>query len=178
MTPLRTERLLLAPLDAGDRDAFVAYRRDPDVARWQSWTPDFSADDAGRLLEGQPAGFPPPAGEWLQIAVRDAASGALLGDVAVHTSADQPDTYEVGVTVAAEHQRRGIAGEALGAVVAALFDDHGAHRVTATSDQRNTAVARLLTALGFRHEGRAVEADWFKGEWTTLDSWAILARER
>lgn len=50
--------------------------------------------------------------------------------------------------------------------------------MTATSDQRNTAVARLLTALGFRHEGRAVEADWFKGEWTTLDSWAILARER
>lgn len=178
MIALRTERLVLAPLGADDRDAFVAYRRDPDVARWQSWTPEYSATDADHLLAGQPTRFPPSAGEWLQIGVRDAASGALLGDVAVHTVADQPDTYEVGVTVAAEHQRRGVAGEALGAVVAALFDDHGAHRVIATSDQRNAAVARLLTGLGFRHEGRAVEADWFKGEWTTLDTWAILARER
>ncbi|NYF15274.1 RimJ/RimL family protein N-acetyltransferase [Microbacterium sp. AK009] len=178
MTSLRTDRFLLAPLDEGDRDAFVAYRRDPAVARWQSWTPDFGVADADRLIEGQPTGFPPPAGEWLQLAVRDAGSGALLGDVAVHTVAGPPDTYEVGVTVAAEHQRRGVAGEALGAVVAALFDDHGAHRVIATSDQRNAAVARLLTGLGFRHEGRAVEADWFKGEWTTLDTWAMLARER
>ncbi|WP_322410199.1 GNAT family protein [Microbacterium invictum] len=178
MIPLQTDRLVLAPLGAGDLNAFVAYRRDPDVARWQSWTPEFNAEDAGRLLEGQPADFPPPAGEWLQIAVRDAASGALLGDVAVHTSADQPDSYEVGVTVAAEHHGRGVAREALGAVVVALFDDHSAHRVTATSDARNAAVARLLTRLGFRHEGRAVEADWFKGEWTTLDSWALLSRER
>jgi RimJ/RimL family protein N-acetyltransferase len=31
--------------------------------------------------------------------------------------------------------------------------------------------------LGFRCEARLVEADWFKGEWTTLRTYAILRRE-
>ena len=44
--PLRTERLTLSVLTAADRAAFVRYRRDPDVARWQSWSTTYSDDDA------------------------------------------------------------------------------------------------------------------------------------
>jgi len=29
--------------------------------------------------------------------------------------------------------------------------------------------------IGFRHEGTAVDADWFMGEWTSLATWATLA---
>ena len=43
---------------------------------------------------------------------------------------------------------------------------------------RNRPVHRLLERLGLRQEGRLVEADWFKGEWTTLRIYALLARER
>jgi RimJ/RimL family protein N-acetyltransferase len=28
-----------------------------------------------------------------------------------------------------------------------------------------------------RHEGAAVDGDWFKGEWTTLERFALLRRE-
>jgi RimJ/RimL family protein N-acetyltransferase len=45
-----------------------------------------------------------------------------------------------------------------------LFDEHGMHR--------------LYERLGFRCGARLVEADWFKGEWTTLRVYAILRRER
>jgi RimJ/RimL family protein N-acetyltransferase len=31
--------------------------------------------------------------------------------------------------------------------------------------------------LGFRCEARQVEADWFKGEWSTLCLYAMLNRE-
>lgn len=51
------------------------------------------------------------------------------------------------------------------------------HRVFARADDRNTAVHRLLERLGFRREARLVEADWFKGEWTTLRVYAVLERE-
>jgi RimJ/RimL family protein N-acetyltransferase len=102
----------------------------------------------------------------------------LLGDVAVHTLDDQPDTYELGVTLAAASQARGIATRALTAVIDHLFDTHDAHRVFAQCDARNDAVKRLLARVGMRHEGTAVEADWFKGEWTSLETWAILRRER
>jgi RimJ/RimL family protein N-acetyltransferase len=175
--PLRTERLELSPLAAADRDAFVAYRREPEVARWQSWTTDYSAEDADRLIAAQPGEIAAGSGRWLQIAVRRAGSGLLAGDVAVHALEDQPDTYELGVTLAPAEQGQGIATEALTALAAALVRDQGAHRLLAVTDVRNEPVARLLLRLGFRHEGRAVEADWCKGEWTSVDSWALLARE-
>ena len=36
-TMIETPRLVLRRFDAGDLDAFVAYRADADVARFQSW---------------------------------------------------------------------------------------------------------------------------------------------
>jgi RimJ/RimL family protein N-acetyltransferase len=49
--------------------------------------------------------------------------------------------------------------------------------VIAYSDSRNEPVARLLTRVGMRHDSRAVEGDFYKGEWTTLDGYALLVRE-
>ena len=170
---LETERLVIEPLGLADADGFVAYRRRREIARFQSWTEDYSREDAIRLIESQPAVFPGP-GEWLQLAMRD--GDRLVGDLAVHTLEGQPDSYELGVTL--DVQGHGYATEGLLALVAHLFEKHDAHRVTALSDARNERVAALLGRVGFRHEGRAVEADWFKGEWTTLDSWAILRSDR
>ena len=113
----------------------------------------------------------------MQLAAVDRESGELCGDCAVRVLADQPATAEIGVTFASEHQGRGLAGEALAAVVATLFADHGMHRVVAETDDRNAPVHRLLERLGFRCEARLVEADWFKGEWTTVRIYALLARE-
>jgi RimJ/RimL family protein N-acetyltransferase len=58
-----------------------------------------------------------------------------------------------------------------------LFAAIQMHRVIAQVDDRNVPVHRLLERLGFRREGRLVDADWFKGEWTTLCSYAVLDRE-
>lgn len=178
MFPVRTDRLLLTPLVPVDRDAFVAYRQDPDIARWQSWTPAFSSADADVLLASQPTAVVPGSGTWLQVAIRSADTHALHGDVAVHALAEQPDTYELGVTLAPSAHSAGLATEALRAVVDALFRQLNAHRVFALTDARNEPASRLFTRLGFRHEGRAEEADWFKGEWTTVDTWALLKRDR
>ena len=62
-------------------------------------------------------------------------------------------------------------------MIDALFDGVGAHRAVAHADDRNVAVHRLLRRLGFRLEGRFVQADWFKGEWSTLRSYALLASD-
>ena len=121
-------------------------------------------------------GFGEP-GRWAQVAIADRAGGALLGDCAVHVLADQPRTAEIGVTLAPGSQGRGVGREALDALVTALFADYGMHRVIAQVDERNHAMQRLCERLGFRLEATFVEADWFKGEWTTLRVYAVLARE-
>ena len=58
------------------------YRRDPAVARYQSWTTDYDLDMATAYLgeiEAQPSygnTLVPPAGEWRQLAVIGRPTGA------------------------------------------------------------------------------------------------------
>ena len=174
---LTSLRLRIEPLDTGDVAAFVGYRRDPDVARWQSWNLDYGEQQAHDLVAGQAGWSLPPPGEWLQLAVRPLAAPGLLGDVAVLRRSDQPDTFEIGVTLARTSQRQGFGAEAVSRVLAYLVDDAGAHRVVASCDARNTASAALLRRVGMRHEAHEVEADYFQGEWTTVDRFAVLAAE-
>jgi aminoglycoside 6'-N-acetyltransferase len=172
-----SERLELRLLALEDVPAFAAYRSDPDVARYQSWDTTYTTADGERLVadqEGVQFGEP---GSWVQVAAIDRATGTLCGDCAVRVDADPPKTAEVGVTFAPAWQGTGLATEALGAIVTRLFDEHDIHRVYAETDDRNVAVHRLLERLGFRCEARLVEADWFKGEWTTMRTYAVLRRE-
>jgi RimJ/RimL family protein N-acetyltransferase len=172
-----TERLVLRPLQLDDVPAFAAYRSDPDVARYQSWDTTYLPADAERLIASQQGHELGRPGAWVQLAAVDRVNGALCGDCAVRAATDQPLTAEVGVTFAPAKQRRGLATEALGAVVTRLFERHEVHRVYAQADDRNLPVHRLLERLGFRCEARLVEADWFKGEWATLRTYATLRRE-
>ena len=177
MRDIVTERLVLRLLEAEDVPAFAAYRSDPDVARYQSWETSYTTADGERLVAAQQGVDFGDPGAWVQVAAVDRATGALCGDCAVRVATDQPRTAEVGVTLAPATQGSGLATEALRAVVTRLFEYHDIHRVHAETDDRNQAVHRLFERLGFRCEARLVEADWFKGEWTTLRVYAILRRE-
>ena len=177
MVEIVTERLYLRPFRAEDLPAFVAYRSDPAVARYQSWDSTYSMAEAERFLADQQSVELGSPGAWVQLAAIDRFSGSLCGDCAVRVEADQPATAEIGVTLARDRQGSGFASEALGAVITKLFDDHDLHRVYAQADDRNVAAHRLLERLRFRCEARLVEADWFKGEWTTVRFCAVLRRE-
>jgi RimJ/RimL family protein N-acetyltransferase len=173
--PLLTDRLLIEPMTIGDAERFAAYRSDPGVARFQSWDVPYPLERAQEALAANPSGWPPP-GSWTQLAIRE--GDELRGDVGVHLLDDPVarDTVEVGVTLTPGSRGRGLATEALRAVVDACFAG-GAHRVVAGCDARNHPVARLFERVGLRHEARLVDAEWWKDEWTTADTWAVLASE-
>jgi RimJ/RimL family protein N-acetyltransferase len=134
MVEVTTERLLLRPFQVDDLEAFVAYRSDPEVARYQSWDAGYSTADGNRFLESQRGlAFGRP-GEWLQLAITDRELGTLYGDCAVRVSADQPASAEIGITLAQASQGKGVATEALSALLTELFEKRGIHRVFAETD--------------------------------------------
>ena len=93
------------------------------------------------------------------IAIASVGSSALLGDCAVHTIADQPATFEIGITLARSSQGQGYATEALRLLLAALFGAAGAERVVAHAEEGNVAVRRLLERLGLHDEARVIDPE-------------------
>jgi len=175
-TELRSPRLRLRRLGAGDAAALCAYRSLPEVARFQSWE-SFTPDDAERLIAGQVSIEPDTAGTWFQLAIVEAVTDRVIGDCGLHFRAEDPRQVELGITLSPAHQGRGLATEALGRVLEYLFGDLGKHRVSAVTDGENRAAAALFRRLGFRQEGHFVEHVWFKGAWGSEYLFALLKRE-
>jgi RimJ/RimL family protein N-acetyltransferase len=172
------QRVVLRRFRLEDVADFVAYRSDPDVARYQSWDAPYPSEEGERFVRQLMLQHPDAVGEWFQFAVAlRATSGQLIGDCAAVPLADDPRQCEIGFTIAPRYQGHGFATEAVRLLVDYLFDARGKHRVTARCDPRNAASVALLERLGMRREGHLLQSTWAKGEWTDDLLYAVLHDE-
>lgn len=174
MLPLQTPRLTLRALVPADAPILAAYRSDPEVYRYQDWPVPVTLAAAETFVRDQAWVSGPRPAEWVQIGVEH--DGELVGDVAVAMDGTCK-LATIGYTLRADRQGRGLATEAVGAIVDSMFAK-GVHRVAATLDPRNIPSAMLLERLGFRYEGRAIRAAYVRGAWDDDDRYALLATER
>lgn len=172
----RTDRLDVRPFTPADVDTFSAYRADPDVARYQSWS-DFTVEQGAALVEDmQQRAFATP-GLWYQLALVARTLGVLVGDLACKVNEHEPREMEVGFTLAPTHHGKGYATEALHGLLDHAFTTMSLHRVVAVTDARNNAAAALLTRVGMRQEAHFLDNVFFKGAWGSELMFARLARE-
>lgn len=169
MTTLTTSRLTIRPLTADDLPALVAYRNDPEVARFQGWALPYTLEQAQGLVSEHDLG----TDGWVQHGIYS-DSGDLLGDLAMNTQGEQA---ELGITLSRHAQGQGYAQEALRALLGHAFTDLKLHRIHAGIDPRNKGVAHLLSRLGFRHEGTHLQSYWHRGAWTDEAVYAVLRAE-
>ena len=173
---LETPRLRLRRFQERDLPLFMAYRNDPDVARYQGWD-SISLPEAQAFIQAQRtihAGVP---GVGMQIAIESKETGALVGDCYFCIRMDDPLQAELGYTLATEAQERGLATEAVAAWLTYAFRTYHLHRVTALLDVENHRSAALLERLGFRREGHFLQSSWFKGKWCDEYLYAVLHEE-
>lgn len=173
---LPTRRLLLRRLQRTDAPALCAYRSHPEVARYQSWE-TFGPDAATRMLDDQQDRDLGTPGTWLQVALVESATGQLIGDCGLHCLADEPQQFEIGITLAHDQQGQGYATEALETLLHHLFTTQSARRLSATTDALNEPAAALFRRLGFRQEAHHIEHRPYKGTYTSELVFALLARE-
>jgi RimJ/RimL family protein N-acetyltransferase len=172
-----TPRLLLRRFRSSDLPTFVAYRNDPEVARYQGF--GGCTDAEGRAFIEEQRTLPLfERGRWSQLAVEARESGAHIGDCAVRITARDPRQAELGFSFARAHQGRGLATEAVTHLLDHLLSRLGLHRVFAIADARNERAVALLGRVGMRREGHFRDAEWFKGTWASDVLYALLASER
>lgn len=160
LLPLRVESTVVRCLRDGDVPAFHAYRSDPELARFQSWSPLPLA--AARAFVAEMARVEALApDDWVQLAIADAATDELLGDLGLRFDPARIEA-EVGFTLCRAAQGAGHATRAVRAAVALVAQAADVTTVRATTDVRNAASIAVLERAGFR--GVAERTAHFKGE--------------
>jgi RimJ/RimL family protein N-acetyltransferase len=173
---IATERLVLRRFRDSDAETLSAYRSDPAVARFQSWTAPYPLERAHAAVASFAEGDPLSPG-WFQWAIERTADRAHIGDLGVHRHENRMQA-ELGYTLAAESQGHGYATEAVRGILGHLFRVEGLHKVSAECDARNTASARVLERAGFTREGCRRSHTWIKNEWTDDLLYGILAEDQ
>ncbi len=152
---IQTERLLLRRMRLDDADALHAIFRDPETMLYWSTLPHSSLAQTLEFMTRTINAC--EAGEADDFAVL--FEGKVIGKAGVW----QND--EVGYVIAREAWGKGLASEAVRAVIARAFA-RGHARLHADVDPRNARSLKLLRKLGFRETGSAKRTYQIGDEWT------------
>ncbi len=176
---LSTERLLLRGLEPRDAPALFSIFSDPQTVAYTEWEPFQTIASAEWLIhwantaESQE---PQTIFAWA-IQWHDAADGELLGIVTLTVRDPEQREASLGYMVNRALWGRGIAPEAVSAVIASAFHDLQLHRITAGCRPENTASARVMEKVGMCSEGHLVKNRWEKGRWCDTLVFALVEEE-
>lgn len=174
LAPIDTPRLQVRPVHEGDLEALMAVNGDDEATRWLPYEPWRSPADAQAWLARMRALEADGAARQLVIVQR--ADDQPIGTVLLFRHEAPSARLELGYVVGRAHWRRGIAREALSAVLVRL---HGldVRRVEAEVHVDNAPSNALLHALGFQHEGLRRQRWTARGRTYDVHAWARLASD-
>jgi len=175
MVILQTPRLRLRVAREADAATMVAYRSDPEVAKYQDWDMPYTLERAVAGAAKQATFDDVVEGSWVSFAIE--LDGAVIGDI-VACVRDGGGIAEMGYTLAPQHHGHGYATEAANAMVDHLLQHQRVHRIEASLDPENTASMRVLEAVGMRMECLARDAYLVRGEWVDDLRYAMTVADR
>lgn len=173
---LETMRLILRQFKESDLGVFLAYRNDPEVAKYQGWNVPYLRREAVEFVHEMMIADP-EQGKWFQVAVELKSIQVMIGDVAFFIKKEDERQALIGYTLARSFWGYGYAFEAVSGLLGYLFSELHLHRVVAECDVENKASWHLLEKLGFRREAYLVENIFFNGAYGSEYHYAMLGRE-
>jgi aminoglycoside 6'-N-acetyltransferase len=158
--PLISNGTCLRKFRADDVARFHGYRSDPVLAVYQGWSP-MAFPEAQAFVEEMCDVASLRLGEWIQLAIADAKTDELLGDIGLLLDPDGA-AAELGFTLCRSAQGQGHATRAARAATSLTYATSTATSIRAVTDARNVSSVRTLelAAFKFSHSQKAV----FKGE--------------
>ena len=173
--PVRSERLVLRRLAEGDLPKIFAYRSQPQVAEWTGGAATDVDSLAERYGEGATAVVVEHHGQLIGDLMVKPQDAYAQREVARRAAASEA---ELGWTFDPAHHGRGLATEAIGALIRICFEDLQIRRVVATCFTANEPSWRLMERLGMRREAHHVKSSLHRDRgWQDDYVYALLADE-
>lgn len=108
--------------------------------------------------------------------ILDPEDRQVLGGCGLHLRVGE-GAREIGYWIHQDFRGRGLATEAVGALVKVAFELEGLKRVEIRCDPANVASAAIPARLGFRHEATLQKRKKFSGKWIDLMVWSLFRED-
>jgi RimJ/RimL family protein N-acetyltransferase len=172
---LETPRLKLRALAEADVPALFAIFGDAESMRYWSRPELATIDEAEAMLRDiQKNGA---SGDFVQLGIARREDDLVIGTCTLHRIQRDHRRAELGYILRRDHWGRGLAREALMALLDHAFGVLEFHRLEADVDPRNAASIRLLERLGFKLEGHLRERYFVAGDIQDSSIYGLLAPE-
>jgi [ribosomal protein S5]-alanine N-acetyltransferase len=174
--PIRTKRLLIREFQASDREALLAFVRDPDQIRHMLLLLD-TEEQLDAFLAKAAEGVNAEPRLDCHLAVEELATGRCLGSVCLMVESDSTTSAELGYWLIREAWGKGYATEASAAALELGFLRSGYHRVWGKCHVLNAASARVMEKLGMTYEGTLREHVWLRDHFRSSHIYGMLMSE-
>lgn len=172
---LHTERLTLRCAKMGDTADLYDICRDPAVARYVLWDAHTSPSITRnyiRFLQRQYRQGEPPT-----FVIVFEPEKKVVGTISFIWIQQENRSAEVGYSLHHHYWNRGIATEALKAILKYGFQELELNRIEAQHDVANPASGRVMEKAGMQREGILRERIYNKGKYVDVMLYSILRRD-
>lgn len=149
---LETDRLILRRFTIADaQNMFDNWASDDEVTKYLTWPTHTSVEVSKMILNGWIEKYADD--NFYNWAIELKENGQVIGNISVVEFFEDIECAEIGYCLGREYWGRRIMPEALGEVIAFLFDEVGLNRVEARHDVNNPKSGRVMLKAGLKYEG-------------------------
>ncbi|WP_327433953.1 GNAT family N-acetyltransferase [Streptomyces sp. NBC_01236] len=168
------KRVRLRGIEPDDWTAFMRFAADEERSG-DLLHPPRSAEDYRAWAKEQAAAK--SDGDRFQLVVEAIETGETVGAVGSHQADPTAGWFEYGVTIGADHRRKGYAAEAVVLLLRFMFAERRYHKCEARIFAHNESSLGFQRRLGFVEEGRLRDRVFFAGRHHDLVVMGLLASE-
>jgi [ribosomal protein S5]-alanine N-acetyltransferase len=172
---LETDRLVLRKITKDDASNMFSYLSDSEVMKYYGLEPFKTINEAldeiswYQSLEKNHTGL-----RW-GITLKE--NGIIIGSCGFHNFVSQHFRTEIGFELSRDYWGKGIAGEALKAIIAYGFQHFGFQRIEALIEPPNLLSQRLVEKQGFMKEGLLRKYEYTRGKFDDLYMYSLLKED-
>ena len=169
------QKVRLRGVEPEDAETFFRWNLDSETGRSLEflWPPVARAQVRQQIADRSLQKLARDEFQWL---IEDAA-GTAVGSIDTHHCDPRTGTFQYGIHIAAEHQRRGYASEAIRLVLKYYFEELRYQKVTVGVHAYNAGSIALHERLGFTREGTLRRMGFTRGAHFDLHYYGLTREE-
>jgi [ribosomal protein S5]-alanine N-acetyltransferase len=172
---LETERLILRKVNAEDAPGMLVYLSDEEVVQHMGLDPFRTIEDVMGEINWYESIY--EEGEGIRWGITLKEEGKVIGSCGFLNRAPKHHRAEVGFELSKDYWGKGIASEALDAVIRYGFLHLELERIEALIEPDNLPSQKLVERKGFTKEGLLRHYEYTRGKFDDLLIYSILKNE-